>query len=164
MGLPIEVFRRLTAGVYVVSASHAGAADAFTAAWVMQVSFDPLLVALSVNPGNATWPLIHQSGALVINVLQSGQKALARTFGTSSGRDTDKLATVETRITAGGRVLVDAAAWLECRVINEISAGDHMIVIARVVGGDVLHPLAEPMRYAETGDMDGSAALFPSTF
>jgi flavin reductase (DIM6/NTAB) family NADH-FMN oxidoreductase RutF len=44
------LFQRLTQGVYVVGVAHEEARNAFTAAWVMQVSFDPLLLALSVNP------------------------------------------------------------------------------------------------------------------
>ena len=39
-------------------------------------------------------------------------------------------------------------------------AGDHELVIGLVVGGRVLDPNAVPMLYAETGDMDGSSALF----
>ena len=44
------LFQRLTQGVYVVGVAHGEARNAFTAAWVMQVSFDPLLLALSINP------------------------------------------------------------------------------------------------------------------
>lgn len=71
--VPLDVFRRLTAGVYVIGAAHEGRIDAFTAAWLMQVSFDPLLVALSVNPSNASYPLLVDSGAFVVNVLAAGQ-------------------------------------------------------------------------------------------
>ena len=42
--------QRLTQGVYVVGVAHGEVRNAFTAAWVMQVSFDPLLLALSINP------------------------------------------------------------------------------------------------------------------
>jgi flavin reductase (DIM6/NTAB) family NADH-FMN oxidoreductase RutF len=44
------LFHQLTLGVYVVGVADAGRRDGFTAAWVMQVSFDPLLLALSINP------------------------------------------------------------------------------------------------------------------
>jgi hypothetical protein len=33
--------------------------------------------------------------------------------------------------------------------------------MARVVGGRLLRPDAEPLTYADTGDMDGSRALYP---
>ena len=165
MASPLELFRRLTNGIYVVTASHDRVTDGFTAAWITQVAFEPLLVAISVNPGNATWPLIRGSGGFVINVLKTGQHDLARRFGTTSGRDVDKFASVATTPgPAGEAVLSDAAAWLACRVEQERTAGDHVLVVARVTGGDLLDPGAIPLRYEETGNMDGSAALFPATW
>ena len=165
MPSPHDLFRRLTTGVYVVTASHEGQSDAFTAAWVTQVAFEPLLLALSVNPGNATWPLIARSRRFVLNVLKADQHDLARHFGTSSGRDTDKMSGV--RVTSQrdwGTVLADAAAWLGCHVEQEITAGDHIVVIARVTGGDLLDASSAPLQYADTGNMDGSATLYPSAF
>ena len=75
---PAAVCRRLTAGVYVIGVAHGGRANAFTAAWVTQVSFDPLLVALSVNPSNASYPLLTGSGVFVVNVLRAGQQLSVR--------------------------------------------------------------------------------------
>jgi flavin reductase (DIM6/NTAB) family NADH-FMN oxidoreductase RutF len=46
------LFQRLTHGVYVVGVAHGEVRNAFTAAWVMQVSYDPLL-ALSINLHNS---------------------------------------------------------------------------------------------------------------
>jgi hypothetical protein len=37
-------------------------------------------------------------------------------------------------------------------------------MLGQVVGGRLLVPDALPMRYAETGNLDGSAGLYPSTF
>ena len=161
MAAPLDLFRRLTNGVYVITASHAGRSDGFTAAWVTQVSFDPLLLMLSVHPDHATWPLIDTSRRFVVNVLHAGQHELARHFGTQSGRQVNKLSTVPT-ITLGDEatVLTEAAAWCACRLEQQVPAGDHVVVIARVVTGDVLDPQATPLRYADTGNMDGSAALY----
>jgi flavin reductase (DIM6/NTAB) family NADH-FMN oxidoreductase RutF len=164
MAAPVELFRRLTNGVYVVTASHAGTSDGFTAAWITQVAFDPLLIAVSINPGNATWTLIRASGEFVVNVLRREQAEVARRFGTASGRDVDKLTAAATRPTAGGAILSDGLAWLACRVEQQLKAGDHVVVIARVTGGEVLAPDAVPLRYSDTGNMDGSAALYPAAF
>ena len=88
------LLRRLSVGVYVVGAAHREQRDAFTAAWIMQVSFDPLFLALSVNPHNATYELLRASRAFTVSVLKAGQLDVARRFGTQSGRDHDKLAGV----------------------------------------------------------------------
>jgi flavin reductase (DIM6/NTAB) family NADH-FMN oxidoreductase RutF len=160
---PLELFRRLTNGVYVVGVAHDGECNAFTAAWLTQVSFDPLLLALGVNPANASYPLLAGAGTFVVNVLRQGE--LARHFGTQSGRTGDKLAGRRWEPGIGGApILLDVAAYLDCRVVSRHDAGDHTIVVAEVVGGRVLASGAAPMTYAETGDLDGSAELYPAAF
>ena len=162
---PIELFRRLTHGLYVVGVAHDGRRDGFTAGWITQVTFQPLLLALSINPTHASYPLLAAGGGFTVNVLRRGQFELARHFGTLSGRDTDKLAGQHWAPGPGGApILLDAAACLECRVAARHPAGDHELVVGRVTGGRVLDAQAAPMTYAETGNLDGSAELFPASF
>ena len=157
------LFRRITLGVYVVGAAHREQRDAFTAAWVMQVSFEPLLLALSINPAHASFPLLRESGAFTVNVLQQGQLELARQFGTRSGRDVDKLADVQWHpAPSGAPILDDALAYFDCEVTARHESGDHELVVGRVVGGRVLAPDANPLTYADTGNMDGSGSLYAS--
>ena len=54
------LFQRLTQGVYVVGVAHGAVRNAFTAAWVMQVSFDPLMLTLSISPHHSS-PLMAAS-------------------------------------------------------------------------------------------------------
>jgi flavin reductase (DIM6/NTAB) family NADH-FMN oxidoreductase RutF len=158
----VALFRRLTAGVYVIGVSDGERRDAFTAAWVMQASFDPLLLAVSINPGNASYELLHASGWFTVNVLKQGQLDLARHFGTRSGRNEDKLARVRSRQgRAGVPILEEALAYFECELEGRTRAGDHELVLGRVADGRVLDPKAAPLTYADTGDMDGSSALYP---
>ncbi len=157
-----DLFRRLTAGVYVVGVADGERRNAFTAAWLMQVSFDPLLLALSVNPGHASFPLLVGGGGFAVSVLSRDQLELARHFGTRSGRETDKLAGISWRAgRTGAPILAEAVAYLECRLTGGIPAGDHEIVIARPVAGEILLPNAIPLTYADTGDLDGSRELYP---
>ena len=67
------LFQRLTQGVYVVGVAHEEVRNAFTAAWIMQVSFDPLLLALSINPQHSSYGLLKGGGAFSVNVLKKGQ-------------------------------------------------------------------------------------------
>lgn len=157
-----DLFRRLNAGVYVVGVADGERRSAFTAAWLMQVSFDPLLLALSVNPGHASYPLLVGGGGFAVSVLARDQLHLARHFGTRSARETDKLAGVAWRAGSAGAPILDGAlAYLECRLTGRIPAGDHEIVLARPVAGEILLPDAIPLTYADTGDLDGSRGLYP---
>ena len=161
----VALFRRLTLGVYVIGVSDGQRKDAFTAAWLMQASFDPLVLAISINPGNASYELLHASGWFTVNILKQDQLDLARHFGTTSGRDQDKLARMRTRPgRAGSPILEDALAYFECELEGRTRAGDHELVLGRVVDGRILDPKATPLTYAATGDMDGSSALYPEEF
>jgi flavin reductase (DIM6/NTAB) family NADH-FMN oxidoreductase RutF len=159
------LFHLLTQGVYVIGVADGTRRDAFTAAWVMQASFDPLLLALSINPHNASHPILHSGRSFSVNVLRRGQLALARHFGTRSGRDEDKLAGVPWRPGRRGAPILDQAlAYFECELQTSLEAGDHELVLGRVTEGRILAPEAEPMTYAETGAMDGSSELYPEDF
>lgn len=158
-----SLFRRLTCGVYVIGVSHGDKISGFTAAWVMQVSFDPLLLAVSIHPGHASYPLLTGSGVFSVNVLPRGGEDLARHFG--RGDVTDKLAAIGWRRGASGTPLLDAAAaYFECELCHDYPAGDHRLVVGRVTGGGVLDADAVPMNYRDTGDMDGSSRLYPEDF
>src|SRR5262249_2290962 len=67
---PLGLFRRLTNGLYVVGVAQQNRRDAFTAAWITQVSFDPLVVALSVNPTQASYPILIAANVFAISVLR----------------------------------------------------------------------------------------------
>jgi flavin reductase (DIM6/NTAB) family NADH-FMN oxidoreductase RutF len=159
-----SLFNRLTTGVYVVGVAHGEACNAFTAAWVMQVSFDPLLLALSINPYNASYELLHRGGGFTVNVLKQGQLELARRFGTRSGRDINKLEGIGWKAGRTGAPILDQAlAYFDCELAGRHRAGDHELVLGRVVDGEVLDAGATPLTYAETGNMDGSAELYPGS-
>jgi len=164
MGCSIAtLFQRLTQGVYVVGVAHGEARNAFTAAWVMQVSFDPLLLALSIDPRHASYSLLKQGGAFSVNVLKKSQLRLAAHFGRAARAD--KLASIAwTQGQTGAPLLRECLAWLECQLIGEHPAGDHVLALGRVIDGRLLDAEAEPLTYAETGALDGAAALFPDAF
>jgi flavin reductase (DIM6/NTAB) family NADH-FMN oxidoreductase RutF len=143
--------------------AHGQARNAFTAAWVMQASFDPLLLVLSISPQHSSYALLKQGGAFSVNVLKKGQLDLAAHFGQPAGAD--KLASVAwTEGRTGAPLLQECLAWFECRLVSEHPAGDHVLALGRVIDGRMLDAGAEPMTYGETGALDGASALFPDAF
>lgn len=162
---PGALCRRLTNGVYVVGVGDGVHRNAFTAAWITQVSFDPILIALSVNPGHVSYPMMLASRAFTVSILGIRQLEVARHFGTQSGDDVDKLAGQPwTTSVTGIPFLTNAVGYLVCQVTAEHPAGDHRLVLARVIGGELLAPDAAVLGYHETGNLDGSAVLYPPHF
>jgi len=158
----LPLFGNLTHGVYVIGVSAMGKKNAFTAAWVMQSSFDPPMLALSINPAHSSYPLLVAGGSFTVNVLGKQHRALALHFGTP--RKQDKLASVNWREAGcGAPVLVAALAWFECSVVGELASGDHVLVLGKVVDGGLLDVEGSPLYYREVSGFDSSSHLLPDT-
>ncbi len=158
-GPTAALFQRLTQGVYVIGVAHRETRNAFTAAWVMQVSFDPVLLALSINPNHSSYRLLKEGRSFSVNVLKKHQLDLAEHYGRPR---TDKLISTDwTTDRSGLPLLREALAWFACEVVSEHPAGDHVLVVGRVMGGKLLDSAAEPLLYRDTGSMDGASSLYP---
>ncbi|WP_428343109.1 flavin reductase [Mycobacterium sp.] len=102
------------------------------------VSMDPPLVAFYAAHTSRSYAQIKPAGRFCVNVLAADQEPLTRTF---ASRDVNKFADVDWHAAPSGNpILDDAVAWIDCEtdVIN--SAGDHDIVIGRVIDLDVAAP------------------------
>jgi len=153
-----KVCQYLTHGVYVIAVKDQVREHAFTAAWVMQVSFDPPLLAFSINPNHYSYRILKEGGQCSVNVLARGQLSIAAHFGDANIRD--KMAGYSWQAAPSGvPVLNEALAYFDCVVSHSTSAGDHEIIICQVLGADVLKA-GVPMLYGDTGNMDGADELY----
>lgn len=154
-----ELFKQLSHGVYVIAVSDGIHHNAFTAAWVMQASFDPPLLAFSINPAHYSYHLLQADGVCTVNVLGQHQLAIAEHFGHSKP---DKMAGVTWQQgLSSAPVLADGLAYFDCRVSHYTDAGDHKIVVCEVLAGAILQQ-GKPLLYGQTGNMDDSDSLYPS--
>lgn len=107
-----------------------------TIAWHMPVSVEPFLYAISVNKSSASLQLIKKSKVFVVNFIPSELKDAALFCGKQSGLHQDKfLGAKLTKIDAEHvdcPRIKEAIGYLECHVINEVDAGDHVIFIGEV--------------------------------
>jgi len=95
------------------------------------VSLEPALVAFCVGVRSSSWPRLRGAGAFCINILGEEQEMLSRTF---AGHGTDRFAGVGWKpAPSGSPVLAGVVAWIDCEVHAEHEAGDHVIVVGRVV-------------------------------
>ena len=149
IGAAIEIdsreFRRvlshLPTGVTVITAFSADGPVGMAANSVTSVSLEPPLVLICPAKSSETWPRIAESGSFCVNVLGGQHEELARAFAAKSG---DRFAGVSFVDRPTGPALNDAVAWIECVIDDEHDAGDHTIVVARVVAMEASGPL-EPL-------------------
>jgi flavin reductase (DIM6/NTAB) family NADH-FMN oxidoreductase RutF len=144
--------KQISHGVYVIGVGVGERQNAFTAAWVMQVSFDPLLLAISINPEHYSYQLLQESGVCTVNVLGQNQSALAEHFGRSAQ---DKMAGFQwQQAETGAPILSESLAYFDCQVSHYTDAGDHKIAVCKVLAAATLNQ-GRSMLYSQTGDMDG---------
>ncbi|WSG19506.1 flavin reductase family protein [Nonomuraea sp. NBC_01738] len=106
------------------------AANSFTS-----VSLDPPLVAFCVAHTSTSWPRVRGAKVVTVNVLAEHQQPVCAQL---AGRGGDKFAGLEWTGSPGGNPVIDGAlAWIDCAVEAEHQAGDHMIVVARVLQLDI---------------------------
>lgn len=134
----------------------------FTCQSFYSVSLNPPLISFSVMSNSSTYPRIRETGKFSVNVLAHAQQALADQF---AWKGSDRWAGVAWRMTLERNpVIAGALVWLDCQIHAEHEAGDHLIVIGKVIEtspddrrGDV--PLLYfKGKYRHLRELDGSAA------
>ncbi|MFF8195625.1 flavin reductase family protein [Streptomyces bobili] len=130
-----SVFRRHAAGVAVITASGDGGPVGFTATSLTSVSAEPPMLSFGIGTGASSWPAVSAAGHVGVHILGDHQRELAATFA-RSGADRFGAPTSWRAGPEGVPVLDDVLAWLVCRVVARVPAGDHRIVLAEVVLGD----------------------------
>ena len=128
----------LSQGVYVIGSKKDETYNLMTAAWVTQVSANPNQLAVAIGASHLTAGLVREQEKFSLSVLAEGQEQAARICGTQSGRNVDRSKLVSCEVNKKGMPVVNgSAAWLDCEVSRCIDLGDHVLVIAEVVGGEV---------------------------
>jgi len=150
MPVDADAFRLLVgtfpAGVTIVTASDGSGPRGLTVSSFASVSLDPPLVLICVDHASDTLPAIQASGRFTVNVLTAGNGDLALAF---ARKKVDKFAglTLWPEPFGCGPILGDVAcAYFACAVTRTIEAGDHVLFIASVEGGEVW-PDRVPMVY-----------------
>ncbi len=136
---------RFVTGVTVVTTLTAhGIPVGLTANSFSSVSLDPPLVLFSLQARAPSLPAFIEAGWFAVNVLGSHQHQCSRQFSTPSP---DKFDGIRHTPGLGGCPLLEGSlARFECRLDNRMPAGDHVIVVGRVVR--VTHRDGEPLIFA----------------
>ena len=137
-----QLLGRFATGVTVLTvAAPDGKPMGMTASSLSSVSLQPPLISACVDQEAELHDVIVQAPEFVVNVLSSPQEVLARRF---SDKHEDRFDGIGYHLSPEGLILLDGVlAHLICERYAEYPAGDHTIVLGRVVGGATNdgHPL-----------------------
>ena len=127
-----RAFGAFATGVTIVTTIDGdGRPTGFTANSFSSVSLDPPLVSVSI--AKSAFGISHFTGgsSLAINILAENQRDLSNRF---ASRGIDKFAGVSWSAGMTGAPRLDGVvAWFDCENFQQVDAGDHVILIGRVV-------------------------------
>lgn len=125
-----RTFGCFPSGVTAVCAVIDGIPVGMAASSFTSVSVDPPLVSICVQNCSATWPQLRGQTQLGLSVLAEGHDQICIRLSRKTG---DRFADVMwSELPGGGLVIHGASAWLQCRLVSEVEAGDHTIVVLEV--------------------------------
>ncbi len=151
----VPTYRSISPGEYrvlhprpvylIVSKSREGELNVMAASWATPISAEPFLVAVSVWKGSLTYQNISETKEFTMNIPGEKHVNLVYKAGTVSGKEVDKVRLLGLRTVNSTRIgtpgLEDMLGFLECRVINEVDAGESVLFIAEVVAVQVVEGL-----------------------
>ncbi len=153
-----RVMHEMPYGLYIIgskddsdgSRPREAQVNGMMADWVMQVSFQPRLIAVAFENDAHTLGNVREHGVFTVNLLAADKQSmeLARPLAEKVHYKLDGL---DYRLTERGCPVLDATlAWVECEAEQYLEIGDHTLVFGRVLDGRVERE-GEPMTSTYTG-------------
>lgn len=127
-----SVLSQFATGVAVVTGINNQRPLGITIQSFCSLSLNPPLILICPALTSTSWPTIAACAGLCVNLLAESREDLALQFAKSGG---DKFAGVawEPSAVTHSPILVDALAWIDCRIANVYPGGDHSLVVCEVL-------------------------------
>ena len=112
--------------------------NVMAAEWTMQISYDPLLVAVFIHDGASTLKNIRETKEFGVNVASDQQTPLVNIAGGYSRTEIDKLKIKNTFKFLKSKhikspIIADCIVNAECKLVTTKKLGDHIMVVGKVV-------------------------------
>lgn len=141
-----DVLGRFGSGVCVVTGRDAaGETVGMTCQSFMGVSLDPPLVLISVMKTSRTLPHLKSEAGFAVSVLGEGDEAVSAMAGSKAA---DKFEQIPLTTTSHGQQVVQGApAWFACELEAWVDAGDHDLLIGRVLEAGPVSSDRQPLLF-----------------
>jgi 3-hydroxy-9,10-secoandrosta-1,3,5(10)-triene-9,17-dione monooxygenase reductase component len=133
-----QVLGHFPTGVTVITARSDDGPAGLCVGSFTSVSLDPPLVAFCAGDLSSSYPRIEAAGHFCVNILAEDQEEIARVFASKAD---DKFAGIGWRpsVATGAPVINGVLAWIDCEIDAIHEAGDHWIVVGRVLDLEIGH-------------------------
>jgi flavin reductase (DIM6/NTAB) family NADH-FMN oxidoreductase RutF len=129
-----QILGHFATGVTVVTTDGEAGSHGMTANAFASLSLNPPLILVAVDRRAMMLDFLKKNRCFAVNILRLDQEDLSRRFATPGPKDFSDLNV--TTVSTGSPILVDAIAFLDCRVHEILSGGDHEIFVGEILAGD----------------------------
>ena len=126
--------------------------NVMAAEWTHHVSYKPGLIAVCIGFGKATLENIQKTKEFGVNITSVDQSVMSSVAGSYSGKEVDKISALKElgfKFYPAKKIkqlMVEGAALnAECKLIKEITLGDHVMLVGEVVEASASG--TEPLAY-----------------
>ena len=139
-----DLFRSISGsfptGVLIVTTlDDLGEPKGLTTQAYMGLSSEPPLMMVAVDKTSRTLPALQKRRSFVINFLKDGSEDVASLFASKSDEKFTKVSWEPAKDAGGAPILRDLSlAYAACLATEVHEAGDHILFVASVEGGEVL--------------------------
>ncbi|WP_303221356.1 flavin reductase family protein [Methanosphaera stadtmanae] len=118
----------------IVSCRKDGHDNALAVGVASVASIDPVMVMIGIIPSRFSYDMVKDTGKFVVNIPTKEFSEKYMYLGTVSGRDEDKLASINTTDAdmIDAPILTDCPVNIECSVVDSIQPGSHELFIGKV--------------------------------
>lgn len=155
-----QALKKITYGFYIVttrkSSEEMSTRDkdyiaAATVSWVSQASFDPPLVTVAIQKHTDLHETIEKSRVFAVNIVGKDDRDMLKPFAEKCTVEDGKINGYSFQDgETGAPILDDVPAYFECKVVEDVSQGDHSVYVGEVVGGETRNADAVPLVEWET--------------
>jgi flavin reductase (DIM6/NTAB) family NADH-FMN oxidoreductase RutF len=142
-----NALRHFPAGVTIVTIRRGEEVHGLTVSAFASVSAEPPLIVTVIDHHHSAYHMLEEKDTVfAVNILGQQQAALSDRFAWLKEGDRFAEGRWSTAVT-GAPILVDALAWLDCRIHSRYPAGTHSIYVGEVCASGVPNPEGPPLIY-----------------
>jgi flavin reductase (DIM6/NTAB) family NADH-FMN oxidoreductase RutF len=142
-------FGQFVTGVTVAAAPAPGGAVGVTINSFASLSLEPPLLSWSLATKSDRLPAFRAAGVHALSVLAADQVAVSQRFAGSAAQDFSELDVEAWR--TGAPIFTGCLAAFDCRVVEAIEAGDHILFISAIEDFGLCAPEKEPLTFFRSG-------------
>ncbi len=138
-------------GVTIMTTTVGRRMHGMTVSAFASVSLEPELILVSVERTTVMYRMVLESGAFAVNILGERSENTARFFADNARLDGPEFREGSYRLgQTGSPILDEATGYVEATVHGRYAAGDHDIIVGKVVALDIVRE-EPPLIYYRSG-------------